>query len=178
MALERPDIDASAIINRMKEALGKDTDTDLASILEVSNKTVSSWRNRNSIPMEVIVSVAFASSKTVEYILTGSDVSVTLDELNEPDSAIMQIMGEKLLKNILAEYAEEKLVFMEDEDIRIKGIQIGAYLTLMYVHLHKAKKMLVEEAGLTVDKFIEFERRADEIDSDAINLRKRLREGK
>lgn len=175
MALARPNFDATEVIDRMKSALGVKTDTELSNIIGVSNKTVSSWRSRNSIPMEIVTSVGFATETKTEYLISGIDVKYQLEELNDIDQTIASLIAEKLLINILTHYAEEKLAFMDDEEKRVEGIRFGAYISIMYAQMTKAKRMLVDEGGLSLEKFIEFERKQDAVGSEAIKLRDRLK---
>lgn len=49
---------AKEIIERMKSALGATSDQDLADLIGVAKTTVSSWRQRNSIPYKVCVKLA------------------------------------------------------------------------------------------------------------------------
>ncbi|MDN7351887.1 helix-turn-helix domain-containing protein [Acetobacter senegalensis] len=71
--IEKPEINSDQIIGRIKEVLNIKTDTDLASSISVSKKTVSSWRRRNSIPLTIILLVSSMADSGTDYLLTGTD---------------------------------------------------------------------------------------------------------
>ena len=179
MALERPDIDVSGIINRMKEVLGINTDSELANYLDISNKTISSWRNRNSIPMDLVVAIGFATDTPVEYIVAGVSVKSVPLTYKELDLQLAIIIGEKVFRSIMGEYAAEKLASMEEREIQVEGVRAGTYIVGMYEFLLGSKEALVDKAGVSIKSFVELERqRPDYTNDTGKKLRDRFREGK
>jgi hypothetical protein len=62
---------AGEVIERMKKALHCRNDSDLASVLNVAQTTVSSWRNRGSVPYEQCVQIALNTHTNLEWLLLG-----------------------------------------------------------------------------------------------------------
>lgn len=172
----RPDINVTEVIERMKDALEITNDTELAKFLNVSNKTVSSWKTRGSIPIEEILAVNHASGRSVDYLLLGKEISRELGG-NDIDQDIMRIIGEHLFVDILEKYARAELAYMTEDDIADTGKVIGALMHLQYQTIEKDKRALVDEGGLSIDKFIEYERKRDRIDLPYFAKAMRMRNG-
>ena len=62
---------ASAVIDRMKEAMGVDSDADLAWWFGTSPQSLSNKKGRNSVPYREAVFVAHWTRSSLTYILTG-----------------------------------------------------------------------------------------------------------
>ena len=123
-------IDVKAIIDRLKSAFSVQTDIELAQLLEVSNKTVSSWRTRNSVPVEVVLQTSWATNQTVDYLLFGTKSETaaqvsTEAHFSEADIKDFKILGRSVLVSILGEFSPEQLAFMEDAEITARGEAIG-----------------------------------------------------
>ncbi|MGB0695401.1 MAG: helix-turn-helix domain-containing protein [Rhodospirillaceae bacterium] len=70
-------LDALAIIDRMKEAAETSLDTELATYLGLPKTTVSSWRRRKTIPYSDCVRLSYMTGQPVDWILTGRTPEVT-----------------------------------------------------------------------------------------------------
>ena len=86
---DNPALSASAVVDRMKECAGVDTDSALAEFLHTSRANVSKWRNRGSVPYAEAVAVALRRNSSLDYILAGRGESVGFFEgtpgpLDEP----------------------------------------------------------------------------------------------
>ena len=68
---EVPFVDAYEVMERLRAATGKDTDSGLASFLKVPYSTLASWRRRNAVPMEAVITVANFSGSTIDWLLLG-----------------------------------------------------------------------------------------------------------
>lgn len=79
------DIDVSAVIRRMKKEYDVTSDADLAASLGVAKTTVSSWRKRNSIPLEICVRAAYDNRSSIDYIISGRDRNDLFPGLYESD---------------------------------------------------------------------------------------------
>ena len=62
---------ASAVIDRMKEAMGVDSDADLAWWFGTSPQSLWNKKSRNSVPYREAVFVAHWTRSSLTYILTG-----------------------------------------------------------------------------------------------------------
>lgn len=62
---------ASAVFDRMREALGCESDAALAWVFGTSPQNISNRRKRNSVPYREAIYVAIWSKSSLEYILTG-----------------------------------------------------------------------------------------------------------
>jgi hypothetical protein len=70
-ALEDQRFSASAVIDRIREALGCDSDTELAWIFGTSPQHIWNRRNRNTVPYREALFVALWADVSLDYILTG-----------------------------------------------------------------------------------------------------------
>lgn len=62
---------AIAVIDRLKDTLGCDSDTELAWVLSTSRQNIWKWRNRNSVPYREVVFISLWAGISLEYLLTG-----------------------------------------------------------------------------------------------------------
>lgn len=65
------EIDVAETLIRMKEVLGLSTDRQLAEMLGVSNKTISSWQTRNLMPPEAVVYVGRQTDVSLDRLFCG-----------------------------------------------------------------------------------------------------------
>ena len=59
------------MLDRMKEAAGLSSDSQLADWLKTSRSTVSKWRKRNAVPYAEAVYLALMQHASLDYLLTG-----------------------------------------------------------------------------------------------------------
>jgi hypothetical protein len=69
--LAQAEFSASAVFDRIKEALGCDSDAELAWVLGTSPQNVSHKRTRNSVPYREAIFVSVSASVSLDYLLTG-----------------------------------------------------------------------------------------------------------
>lgn len=62
---------AIAVFDRIKEALGCDSDAELAWIFGSSPQSISNRRQRNSVPYREAIYVSIWAGVSLDYILTG-----------------------------------------------------------------------------------------------------------
>lgn len=67
-------VTAPTVLDRLLEALELKRDIDLASYLQVSKATISTWRSRNKIPYEVILMAYIEKKIDIIYCLTGEKI--------------------------------------------------------------------------------------------------------
>ena len=70
-ALEDERFSASAVIDRIREALGCDSDTELAWIFGTSPQNIWNRRNRNTVPYREALFVSLWADVSLDYLLTG-----------------------------------------------------------------------------------------------------------
>jgi hypothetical protein len=64
-------IDAPAIIDRMKRELGVGYDKDLAAELGITGSAIGKWRERGSVPLEIVLDVASKRDLSLDYLING-----------------------------------------------------------------------------------------------------------
>jgi len=62
------------VLNRMKEAFGVETFSDLADKLEVSSSSIDSWRARGSVPEKNILKTSQMCGVSSEWLLNGGNL--------------------------------------------------------------------------------------------------------
>jgi hypothetical protein len=62
---------AAAVFDRIKEALGCDSDAALANLLGSNSQNIWNRRNRNSVPYREAVFVSLWAKVSLDYLLTG-----------------------------------------------------------------------------------------------------------
>lgn len=87
-------IDVVAVLARVKTAKGVVQDQELAHILGVSRTTLSSWKQRGSIPAKYLMYMADISDRSVDWLLDGSDHR---KELELPEEAIERYIPADIL---------------------------------------------------------------------------------
>ena len=101
---------ARSIIERMKEALGKENDKALIEELGVAQTTFSNWKSRNNLPVDVILTFAQTHNLSLDWLISGKDAP-TLDEMET---------------ELLNRFAQ--LSFSEKLDVfnRLQGVSAGS----------------------------------------------------
>lgn len=66
-------LSANAVFDRLKTALGADSDAELAWIFGVSPASLSNRRRRNSVPYREAVFVALWARVSLDFLLTGQE---------------------------------------------------------------------------------------------------------
>lgn len=95
-------ISSKDILDRLKEALLIDTDTELADCLGIKKATLSNWRNRNSIDLPLVFSIC--EQINIDWLITGE--GTMLRDVAKPDTITAPI---KLIStNKSTEEATEK----------------------------------------------------------------------
>lgn len=69
--MEEKALSAAAVFDRLKEALGCDSDTELAYHFGTTSQNIWNRRNRNSVPYREAVFVALWAGASLDYLLTG-----------------------------------------------------------------------------------------------------------
>jgi Bacteriophage CI repressor helix-turn-helix domain. len=62
---------ASEVINRLRQLLGAATDLELAEKMGIGRTAPSNWRNRNSIPYELVAEVAKRERVSLDWLIFG-----------------------------------------------------------------------------------------------------------
>ncbi len=155
------EIDAEAVITRIKVELGITKDTELANMMEISNKTISSWRKRNSIPIEILLQATVATGRKIDYFLFGKEEprqnTVTMqDLLSDENFRNFKILGRSTLITVLSEYAEEELAFLDEEELAEKGDSLGATFLLSLSAVQAERKALVDNNKMSEEEFVEY----------------------
>lgn len=153
------------ILDRMKSTLSLKTDAELALHLGVSNKTISSWRTRNSLPIESVLQIVDEKGKSLEYFLLGSNrqVDPDLDKLfsfNDLRVRDFELAGETILASVLGQFAEEELAFMTEKELRENGDSLGATLMTVLALIRQERRALLDTGKLDEIDFEKYVRKA------------------
>lgn len=159
-----PTIDVDAVLSRMKDTLGFQMDTELGEYLDVSNKTISSWRSRNSMPIEAILSACVTSGKKIDYFIFGEDNKRDPSSLSGFDMDIMKVVGTHVSCSILQDYAEEKFAFMEEDEKEELGRRSGILIMLLIDSFMREKRALLDSGKLDRETFLDYIMKSDRID--------------
>ena len=71
-------LDVRLIIERMKEVLGKENDKALSEELGVARTTFSNWKNRNNMPIDMILTFAQNYNLSLDWLIYGKDKTQAL----------------------------------------------------------------------------------------------------
>lgn len=162
-------INATQVIDRVKNALNLKTDLAVSEYFQVSNKTVSSWRARNSIPLEFLLQACAGTGEKIDYFLFGEAIprqqTKILDtSIDDFRITTMKLTGERILIEILEQHAPEELAFMEAEETLAQGESIGMAMLIFAEFIEREKKALVDSGRMTNKEFKEYIRNVDRYD--------------
>ena len=72
------------IFTRLYEKIGITKDSEFCKRYKIASSTLSSWRNRNSIPFEKILEITQNEGISIDYILKGKeDIKLNIDYKTE-----------------------------------------------------------------------------------------------
>ena len=71
MGHDQSEVDAGAVIDRMRQVLGAPTDIALCKALGVGSSVVSTWRRRNTVPYAECVRLALQHALSLNWLLLG-----------------------------------------------------------------------------------------------------------
>ena len=114
-------IDASAIIERLKQSLGVETDAELANYLGIDPRGISNWRARQTVPMDLILTKC--GHVDLNYVFRGAASAVPVSA-NQP-SVAEQTSDEATYAKIVAlakelGLLEYKLAEAKQENVALK----------------------------------------------------------
>ena len=165
-----PSLNVPDIIDRMKAASNIRTDAELAAHLSVSSKTVSSWRSRNSLPIESVLQISEETNKNIEYFLLGDQEKRPEAQLSElfdfGDLRIrdFELAGESILAGILEQFAGEGLAFMDEREIKKRGEDLGLSIAHSLALVRQERRALLDSGKLDDVSFEEYVRKAFRFD--------------
>ena len=161
-------INASDVIERMKTALSVDTDKALADKLEVSNKTISSWRSRNLIPLNFILETSHQSNEYpgADYILFGLSRANIKPNFDFCDLTLrdFHLAGHAALISFLDDFDEEALLFMDDEELKERGENLGTSIFACIQNVLQSRRALLDTGKLNGAEFDEYIRQKNRLD--------------
>ncbi|SIS76759.1 helix-turn-helix domain-containing protein [Insolitispirillum peregrinum] len=151
-----PTIDVEAVLTRIKDALKIQTDTQLGEYFEVSKKTISSWKSRNSMPIEFMLMACVATGKKIDYFIFGESIVREPTEFKLFDIDIMAAVGIHIATALLSEYAPEELAFMEEEKLDQIGMSTGLQIMFLMGEFDREKKLLLDSGKINRENYIEY----------------------
>lgn len=151
----------------MKVACDIGTDAQLANHLVVSNKTLSSWRTRNSLPIEAVLQVVEETDRKIDHFLFGEDRNaisgkefIELFKFEDLRIKDFEIAGESILLSILGQFAGEELAFMEESEVSEHGKSLGASILRTLALIRHERRSLFDSGKMDEAAFDEYARKA------------------
>ncbi len=95
MKIDKITYTANPILNRIKDLLGIEMDSQLADYIKVKPNIISAWRKRNTIAFELIVYLCETNNWDLNYIILGRNPS---DIYNNTPIKVEKINFESLSK--------------------------------------------------------------------------------
>ena len=155
------------ILDRMKRACSISTDALLATHLGVSNKTVSSWRSRNSLPIEAVLQVSEETNHRIDYFLFGEERAplsgeefVELFRFDDLRFKDFEIAGESIIASILSQFADEELAFMSSKELTEHGKSLGASILRTLALIRHERRALLDSGKMDEAAFDEYARKS------------------
>jgi hypothetical protein len=78
---------ANAVLDRLQQALGVSSDSDLCKAIDVNRATLGNWRNRDSVPYSLCVNLSDKLFLSLDWLLTGRGGMYKEISINEPGNA-------------------------------------------------------------------------------------------
>jgi hypothetical protein len=146
-------VNAAAVIERMKEAVECRSDAELAEFLGIRKTTVSSWRQRGSVPYAECVRIAYHTHSSLDWLITGREKVDMYDGLLEAgiDWELMAVVV----------FAMEKRGLLDDVDDDWKRAEVKARsLITTYARYKQMMEEDAREHGISREGFIQSLKRA------------------
>lgn len=143
-------LDAGSILARMKENLFGDfnaPDQRLSAALGIPRGTIVSWRNRNSIPLELLMKLAKRFGWPIEWLMSGS-----LDEqdfLFDIDTQISRPIIELAIFEVLRENVKSANPVQHNEFWKL-----GGEITIAYRYFIKLVRETAHRLNVNSDVVI------------------------
>ncbi len=141
------------VLNRLKTVFSVKTDTALADSLGVPKTTLSSWKQRRSVPYLICVQVAEQRGVSLDWLLTGKESS---DSSSDSESELERIKSQESVKESNGCYDSE----LGEHKQRSVPNRIGTGLTDFLAEL----AYLTPEQQTQVLEFIREKRRLNELE--------------
>lgn len=148
--MQEPGVDddrlsAAAVVARLKEAFGIETDAALAEALRTSKQNISKWKSRNAVPYAEAVLVSFRRNVSLDYLLTG-DAEDT-PKLKRPSK-----LDEEILRAILLNVHGFGLIDLPgNRDARQALTDTAKAIAFQYARAEDVIRELVSNKGLDPD---------------------------
>ncbi len=167
----RIELNADDVIDRMKKVIKVDTDTELSRALGTSNKNISSWRNRNSIPYEDVLRIALNFGESMEYVLTGKHVQSQIETLKSSpfDGDILRIITKDWVDD------HDEGTFGDDKDRESE--LLAARIIVEYDRYVNLMRQATEAGRMNRREFLDALRKASSTDA-AIETTLRVRKAR
>jgi len=102
-------LNVTEIIERAKQALGIETDYELAELLEVTHSTIANWKRRGNINLIAIVTLC--DSVDAEWLLFGKGTQEnSTDPVTKKILTMLEGMDEEQKRDVLRYVKKEKLL--------------------------------------------------------------------
>ncbi len=91
---------AASVIERMRNAVGVDTDKELAERLDVKPSTPSNWRSRNKLPLEECLHLATEQGLSLDWLVFGEGHSARGVDQGDAHPGDAELPGHRALERL------------------------------------------------------------------------------
>lgn len=130
------DIDANAVFERLRAAVGAENDNQLANKTGVPQTTISTWRKKNVVPFELCAKVASLYNKSMDHLIFGDGeaASIKITELSPIELELFKLCwmkAEKVVQSIKGLDTRDVCLQIYNDSIdSLKSAKDGKKLTL------------------------------------------------
>lgn len=96
MGSDEISLDVPSILTRLRDLNGVKTNVDLAKELGVAHSTLGSWRNRSTMPLELLLQQSLKHNTSLDFIIHGINEE-RAHRLNYVEHEILEISIERAL---------------------------------------------------------------------------------
>lgn len=155
-------IDASSVLDKLKDNLKISSDKELANILDLSNKTIAAWRIRNTFDCKKIIEIAINYGIDLNYLFLDSVKEDNSDKPNEfEEYVIFQLKKIKKLdrNNIFLFFnpTNELLTrcLKQNKDIDFSNLNKKNAKSVLISLINKCKLNFIIDSGIKRNKLIQ-----------------------
>lgn len=110
-------LDANQVLNRARTAVKASTDSQLADYFGKPRSTISGWRQRGTVPIEELVTLARDKRVSLDWLLTGAEAGVAAAEESSPEKIVAAYQARQRAVSTAAQLMGETLTAAELEAV-------------------------------------------------------------
>lgn len=113
-------LDVTGVIERVKVFLGVKTDTELSNLLNIKQNTISAWRKRGNLNLEIIIPVCAGVDFNWLLYGTGNMQRGEPEAITDKVLALLNDMDDEQKRDVLRYTEKERLIHELTAKIRAK----------------------------------------------------------